>query len=216
MRNSQNKQPERVGVALVVSGPSGTGKSTVCTQLKELVPELGFSISCTTRAPRQGEIDGREYYFISKEEFYKKRDQGLFIEYAEVHGNFYGTLKSEVLDKVSIGQDVLLDIDVQGALQIKKSAENDELLAKSLELVFIGPPSFTELERRLRSRATESEESIQLRLKNAEAELEQWQEYEYLIINNELENAVSDMKAFLDIMHKKSKRLKNPGFNSAI
>jgi len=180
--------------------------------LKELVPNLGFSVSCTTRAPRPGELDGREYYFISKEEFNSKRDKNLFIEYAEVHGNFYGTLKSEVIDKVSAGYDVLMDIDVQGALQIKKCAENDELLAKSLELVFIGPPSFSELERRLRFRATETEEAIQLRLQNAESELEQWREYEYLIINDNLDDAVMEMKAFMDIMHKKTQRLRKSGF----
>jgi guanylate kinase len=216
MQNSEKKRNGKLGVAVIVSGPSGTGKSTVCDELKKLVPDLGFSISCTTRSPRPGEEDGREYYFISRDEFKSKIDKNLFIEYAEVHGNFYGTLRSEVIDRVSAGRDVVLDIDVQGAMQIKKYAEGDELLADSLELVFIGPPSFEELENRLRSRATETEEAIQLRLKNAESELEQWHKYEYLIINNELDEAVSDMKAFLDIMHKSTKRLTNPGFSRQI
>jgi guanylate kinase len=216
MQNSEKKRNGKLGVAVIVSGPSGTGKSTVCDELKKLVPDLGFSISCTTRSPRPGEEDGREYYFISRDEFKSKIDKNLFIEYAEVHGNFYGTLRSEVIDRVSAGRDVVLDIDVQGAMQIKKYAESDELLADSLELVFIGPPSFEELENRLRSRATETEEAIQLRLKNAESELEQWHKYEYLIINNELDEAVSDMKAFLDIMHKSTKRLTNPGFSRQI
>jgi guanylate kinase len=216
MQNSEKKRNGKLGVAVIVSGPSGTGKSTVCDELKKLVPDLGFSISCTTRSPRPGEEDGREYYFISRDEFKSKIDKNLFIEYAEVHGNFYGTLRSEVIDRVSAGRDVVLDIDVQGAMQIKKYAESDELLADSLELVFIGPPSFEELENRLRSRATETEEAIQLRLKNAESELEQWHKYEYLIINNELDEAVSDMKVFLDIMHKSTKRLTNPGFSRQI
>jgi guanylate kinase len=216
MQNSEKKRTGKLGVAVIVSGPSGTGKSTVCDELKKLVPDLGFSISCTTRSPRPGEEDGREYYFISRDEFKSKIDKNLFIEYAEVHGNFYGTLRSEVIDRVSAGRDVVLDIDVQGAMKIKKYAESDELLADSLELVFIGPPSFEELENRLRSRATETEEAIQLRLKNAESELEQWHKYEYLIINNELDEAVSDMKAFLDIMHKSTKRLTNPGFSRQI
>ena len=212
MRDSQNKKLDKLGVALVVSGPSGTGKSTVCNELKKLEPNMGFSISCTTRTPRPGEENGRDYYFITQEDFDKKVEDNLFIEYAQVHGNSYGTLRSEVIDKVNAGQDVLLDIDVQGAMQIKKYAEKDAILAKCLELVFIGPPSFDELERRLRSRATETEEAILLRLKNAESELKQWNQYGYLIINNELDKAVADMKAFLDVMHNSCKRLKSSGF----
>jgi len=212
MRDSQTKKPERLGIALIVSGPSGTGKSTVCDELKKLEPGLKFSVSCTTRAPRPGEENGREYYFISKEEFKSKIEKDLFIEYAEVHGNYYGTLKSEIIEKISSGVDVLLDIDVQGAMQIKEYAGKDDILSKSIELVFIGPPNFAELEHRLRSRATESEESIQVRLKNAKAELEKWHEYGFLVINKELDKAVADMKAFLDVMHKSTKRLKDSGF----
>jgi guanylate kinase len=213
MRDSQTKKPERLGIALIVSGPSGAGKSTVCDELKKLEPEMRFSISCTTRSPRPGEENGREYYFISEEEFKSNVDKDLFIEYAEVHGNYYGTLRSEIIDPVSAGKDVLLDIDVQGVMQIKKYAENDKVIEKSIELVFIGPPNYEELERRLRSRETESEESIQIRLKNAKSELEKWHEYGFLVINKELDNAVADMKAFLDVMHKSTKRLKNSGFD---
>ena len=212
MRDSQINKPEKLGIALIVSGPSGAGKSTVCAEVKKLEPELVFSVSCTTRSPRPGEEDGRDYYFISEEEFKVKIKQNLFIEYAEVHGNYYGTLRSEIIDRVSAGQDVLLDIDVQGAIQIKTYAANDEILKKCIELVFIGPPNFEELEHRLRSRATESEESIKVRLENAKAELEKWHEYGFLVINKELDNAVADMKAFLDVMHKSTKRLKNSGF----
>lgn len=213
MRDSQINKPERLGIALIVSGPSGAGKSTVCDEVKKLEPELFFSVSCTTRSPRPGEENGREYYFISEDEFKVKVDKGLFIEYAEVHGNYYGTLRSEIIDRVSVGEDVLMDIDVQGAMQIKDYSERDDILSKSIELVFIGPPNFEELEHRLRSRATESEESIQVRLENAKAEMEKWQEYGFLIINKELDKAVADMKAFLDVMHKSTKRLKDSGFD---
>jgi len=212
MQNNQRKKPDRLGIALIVSGPSGTGKSTVCDELKKLEPGLKFSVSCTTRSSRPGEENGREYYFISEDEFKSKVDKDLFIEYAEVHGNYYGTLRSEIIDRVSAGEDVLMDIDVQGAMQIKEYAEEDEVLSNSIELVFIGPPNFEELEHRLRSRATESEESIQVRLKNAKAELEKWHEYGFLVINKELGKAVADMKAFLDVMHKSTKRLKDSGF----
>ncbi len=212
MRKSQKKESDRLGVALIVSGPSGAGKSTVCDELKKLEPDLKFSISCTTRAPRNGEVNGREYYFISEEEFKSRIEDNFFIEYAEVHGNFYGTLRSEIIDRVSSGEDVLLDIDVQGAIQVKKYAKNDDILSKSLELVFIAPPDFDELEHRLRSRATESEESIRLRLENAEYELEKWNEYDFMVINKELEKAVEEMKTLLNVMHKSTKRLKNSGF----
>ncbi len=216
MSNSQRKKPARLGIALIVSGPSGTGKSTVCDELKNLEPDMIFSVSCTTRKPRPGEENTREYYFISEEEFKSKVEKNLFIEYAEVHGNYYGTLRSEIIDRVSTGKDVLLDIDVQGAMQIKEYAENDEILSKSLELVFIGPPNFEELEHRLRSRATESEESIRIRLDNAKSELDKWHEYGFLVINKELDKAVADMKAFLDVMHKSTKRLKDSGFYTQV
>lgn len=212
MSDLEIKKPERLGIALIVSGPSGTGKSTVCEKLKRLEPDLKFSISCTTRSPRPGELNGKEYHFILEEEFRSNIDKNLFIEHAAVHGNLYGTLRSEIIDRVTSGEDVLLDIDVQGAMQIKKYAENDEILKKCIEMVFIGPPNFKELEKRLRARATESEESIRIRLQNARTELEKWNEYGFLVINKELDKAVADMKAFIDVMHKSTKRLKESGF----
>ena len=182
----QNK-PEKFGLALIVSGPSGAGKSTVCNLLRKRRPDLKFSVSCTTRSPRPGEKDGKEYYFLSQEEFDAKIAENQFIEHATVHGNSYGTLRSEILDRVIDGEDVLLDIDVQGALLIREFIKNDQFLAKCVEFAFIGPPNFAELENRLRLRATETEEAIAVRLKNAKNELEKWDKYDFLIINKDID-----------------------------
>lgn len=206
------KKPPRLGIALIVSGPSGAGKSSVCSELRRMENSLHFSVSCTTRSPRPNEVDGKDYFFLSKENFLHKIQKDEFIEHAEVHGNLYGTLKKEILDYVVKGTDVLLDIDVQGAMQIKKRAQNDPILSRCIELVFIGPPSFSELERRLRMRGTESEEAIANRLKNAKQELDYWNKYDYLIINKILEKTVQDMHSLLDILHKSTKRLEDSGF----
>lgn len=206
------RKPAKLGLALIVSGPSGAGKSTVCDLLRQQLPGLQFSVSCTTRAPRADEENGKDYYFLSSEEFAAKVADNQFIEHATVHGNSYGTLRSEIIERINKGEDVLLDIDVQGALQIKEYAKNDPLLEKCVEFTFIGPPSFAELEKRLRLRGTETEESIAVRLKNAKEELEKWQEYDFLIINKEIEKAVDDMEHLIDILHKKTKRLKESGF----
>lgn len=205
-------RPEKLGILLIVSGPSGAGKSTICAELRRHYPDLHFSVSCTTRLPRPGEKDGEDYYFVSEQDFRKKIKRNAFLEYAKVHSNFYGTLKSEVIPKLKNGIDVLLDVDVQGAMKIKKQSENDNLLKKCIELVFIGPPSFDELERRLRTRATENEKIIEKRLNNAKNELKYWNEYDYLIINKELKKAESDMEILIDMLHKKTCRLKDSGF----
>lgn len=205
-------KPAKLGLALIVSGPSGAGKSSVCELLRAKHPELQFSVSCTTRGPRPGEKDGENYYFLSSEEFAAKVAENQFIEHATVHGNSYGTLRSEIFDRVNNGEDVLLDIDVQGALQIKEYVKSDDFLAQCVEFAFIGPPDFAELERRLRTRGTETEEAITIRLKNARYELEKWNEYDYLIINKDLDKAVDDMEHLIDILHKCTKRLKDSGF----
>ncbi len=205
-------KPERVGIALVVSGPSGAGKTTVLERLREIEPSLEFSVSSTTRQPRPGEVDGEDYSFVSKEEFKSKVERGEFVEHAEVYGNFYGTPLTEITDRVLAGRDVLLDIDVQGADRIRKRAQEDDLLAACCEYIFIGPPSYEELERRLRSRGTETEEAIERRLTTAKVELERWREYGFLLINKDVDATVKDLLAFLDIMHKSTKRLKDSGF----
>ena len=150
---------------------------------------LRFSVSCTTRPMRQGETADVDYHFLTREEFIRRRENGEFIESAEVFANCYGTLKSEVMSIAENGENVVLDIDVQGALQIMEKAKNDPLLAKEVEFIFIVPPSMEELERRLRSRATDSEEQITLRLGKAAHELSFWQKYEWLIINDDADSA---------------------------
>ncbi len=208
-----NKQVEfeiskynKLGVILVVSGPSGAGKSTIC---KKVIKDnnLKFSISCTTRKSRKGEVDGVDYYFISEDRFKERIINNEFIEYANVHGNYYGTLRDEVMQEVVSGKNVLLDIDVQGALRIKKTAAQDSLLKKCAEYIFIAPPNFCELEKRLRGRGTETEEAIQERLNNARQELMYCLKYEYLVVNEEVERAVDDMNSILVALTKKTQRI---------
>lgn len=182
-----------LGSIIVLSGPSGVGKSTIIKKVREKMPDLRFSVSCTTRPMRNGETPDVDYHFLSKEEFLRRREAGDFIESAEVFANFYGTLKSEVMSIAEKGENVVLDIDVQGALQIMDKAKNDPMLAKEVEFIFIVPPSMAELERRLRSRATDSEEQISLRLGKAAHELSFWEKYEWLIVNDNADDAADKL-----------------------
>ena len=182
-----------LGSIIVLSGPSGVGKSTIIKKVREKMPDLRFSVSCTTRPPRTGEKADVDYHFLSKEEFLRRRENGDFIESAEVFANYYGTLKSEVMSIAENGENVVLDIDVQGALQIMEKAKNDSMLAKEVEFIFIVPPSMAELERRLRSRATDSEEQITLRLGKAAHELSFWEKYEWLIVNDDADSAAEKL-----------------------
>ena len=170
----------RLGIALVISAPSGTGKTTLIKRLRKEFPTFGYSVSCTTRAPRDGEVDGRDYHFLSRERFVELRDQGHFAEWAEVHGNFYGTPLPPVREMLAKGQDILFDIDVQGAAQLRKNMPDARFL-------FILPPSVEELERRLRGRGLDSEEVILRRLANARAEMQEAPHYDALIVNDDLE-----------------------------
>ena len=196
-----------LGIALVVSGPSGTGKTTVCEQLLDQNKNLNFSISCTTRKPREGEVDGEDYYFISLEEFKRRVENSEFLEYAEVHDNYYGTLKTEVTDKVINGEDVLIDIDVQGMRQMRKASSGDTVLEKCTSYVFIAPPSYPELEKRLRNRGTETEDVVSRRMLNARKELKAWNEYQYLIINDEVDKAVNRLHSVITAVSIETSRL---------
>lgn len=188
---------ERYGSAVVISGPSGVGKSTLVGNVRKILPDLSFSVSCTTRSPRAGEVDGREYYFLTPEEFEEKVRRGEFLEYAGVFSRRYGTLKSEVLSRVEAGEQVLLDIDVQGAKQIRAAAETSPELARSVHFVLIAPPSLEILESRLRGRGSESEEQLALRLGTARSELANYRLYDYVVVNDDLEQATADLAAVL-------------------
>ena len=188
---------ERYGNLIVISGPSGVGKSTLVNRVRQELPDLQFSNSCTTRSPRPGEMHGREYYFLTPEEFEAKVQAGEFLEYAGIFSRRYGTLKSEVLSRLEKGEQVLLDIDVQGAKQIRAAAEKSPELARSVRFVLIAPPSLETLEQRLRGRGSETEEQLQLRLGAAKAELSNYKIYDYIVVNDDLERAAGELTAVL-------------------
>ena len=206
---------DRYGMILIVSGPSGSGKSTLCNAMFREFRDLEFSVSCTTRAPRGEERDGVEYHFLTRGQFEEHIGQDHFLEYAEVHGNFYGTLKSEVFDRTERGIDVLLDIDVQGALSIKKRFSSDPVFGARLESLFIAPPGYAELERRLRGRGTDPEQSIRKRLENSKREMTFWREYDYVIVNADLAEAQQDFSRLIHSLRNKSARYKEAPFHEA-
>ena len=208
-------QGNNIGVAVVFSGPSGVGKSTVCRHLTGLLPEFHFSVSCTTRAPRPGETDGREYYFLSREEFLARQAAGEFLEYAEVHGNYYGTLRRELEPRILAGGDVILDIDVQGARLARQALAGKPDLAAALLLVFLAPPSMAELERRLRGRQTETEDAIRHRLANAAREMAAWREYDYVIVNDEAPMAAEKLAAIVRAAHCRCALMRKEPWNHA-
>jgi len=189
-----SKQFSRRGILFVISAPSGAGKTTLVEALRQN-PNLFYSVSCTTRAPRSGEINGEHYQFLSHADFHAKLEAGDFLEHAEVHGDFYGTLREPVLTNLNDGVDVLIDIDTQGAATIRNC--NDSIIRQALTDVFIMPPDLDELRRRLRKRGTETEEQIKRRLETAMREMELWRDYRYTIISGSVEE---DLQKFLQIM----------------
>ena len=185
------KQETKRGVLIVLSGPSGTGKGTVCSLVRShLEDAVRYSISATTRQPRAGEEHGREYFFFSKEEFEALRDQNGFLEWAQVYDNFYGTPRAVVEDVLASGNDCILEIDPQGALQVRQAMEE-------AVLVFIAPPSLAELRSRLTGRGTEAAEEVEKRLSCAEQELAYRNQYDYIIVNDDVEQAAAKMEAIL-------------------
>ncbi len=189
-----NSNFHRTGILFVLSAPSGAGKTTLCTSLRQK-PDFVYAVSCTTRAPRPGETEGEDYYFLSEEEFDRRAKAGEFLEHAEVHGRKYGTLKSTVVDNLRKGVDVLIDIDTAGAATIR--ACGDDFVLAALSDVFIMPPDLEELRRRLNKRGTETDSQIAVRIENAAAEMERWREYKYTIISGSMEEDIEKFRAVM-------------------
>lgn len=178
------------GFLLIISGPAGTGKGTVCKELLKRNKDIVYSVSATTRQPRVGEVDGVNYYFVTKEKFESMIENDEFLEYAYVHTNYYGTPKKFVLDQIEKGEIVLLEIDVQGAMQIKKNFSE-------AVFIFLLPPTMEELKNRIVKRGTETEEDINRRYENAFKELDFVGNYDYFVINDVVEDAVADIEAII-------------------
>ena len=178
------------GKLYVFTGPSGTGKGTILSQVLKQDKRLFLSVSATTRAPREGETHGKHYYFLDKQTFEDKINKGEFLEHAQYVGNYYGTLEEPVNEQLKSGNDVVLEIEVQGAMQIHEKRPD-------AVMIFVAPPSIEELERRLIGRGTENAEKIAARMKNAEEELKQSDKFDYIIVNDDLDCAIADLLAIL-------------------
>ncbi len=190
------------GILLVVSGPSGAGKGTICSAVREKYPDLEYSISMTTRAPRNGEMEGVSYFFRTDEQFKRLVEEDAFLEYARVYDHYYGTPKKYVLDKIQAGRSVLLEIDIQGAMQVKKRYPKGVF-------VYIVPPSLEILSQRIHARGTDSEEVIQNRLAQITNELSMMHQYDYVVVNDVLEDAVHKTCAIIEA--EKCKLSRNEG-----
>ncbi len=189
---SNNPDAARRGLLIILSSPSGAGKSTLAARLRDWDPTLNFSVSATTRAPRPGEEHGREYYFHSREEFQDMVAKGDMLEHAEVFGNYYGSPKGPVEEAINAGRDVLFDIDWQGGQQVRAST-----LGKHVLSIFILPPSIPELERRLYARAQDSKEVIDGRMSKSRDEISHWPEYDYVLVNEDLEETEARLKTIV-------------------
>jgi guanylate kinase len=191
MKNDAMNDIPRRGLLLVLSSPSGAGKTTLSRRLLAADPNVIMSVSVTTRAPRPGEVDGKDYHFISQEEFARLRDRGELLEYAEVFGNFYGTPRRAVVEALQAGRDVLFDIDWQGTQQLAQAMEED------LVRIFILPPSAEELRDRLIGRAQDSASTVAKRMARAADEISHWPEYDYVIVNDHLDVASAEIEAII-------------------
>jgi guanylate kinase len=199
-----SKKFSRHGILFVVSAPSGGGKTTLVERIRR-TPNLFYSVSCTTRAPRAGEIDGQDYRFLSNTDFRQRVEKGDFLEHAQVHGDHYGTLREPVVTNLKSGTDVLIDIDAQGAAVIRNCG--DPLIREALADVFIMPPDLEELRKRLLKRGTETPEQIDSRLTTAAREMEHWRAYRYTIISGSVEEDLQRFRQIMDAESYLSRRL---------
>lgn len=182
---------KKTGLLIIVSGPSGVGKGTICKDLIKHNKDIFISTSMTTRLPREGEKDGREYYFVTKEEFMQRVEEGKFLEYAQVYNDYYyGTPKDKIQEQLDEGKDVILEIDIEGALQVKEKIEEGVF-------IFLVPPSMKELKKRLMGRQTETKEKVLERLKKAYQEINAFPKYNYIIINDEIEDSRKRIEAII-------------------
>lgn len=212
---SEDKHPHPVAgnpLLVVISAPSGGGKTTLCNQLLAARPDMARAITCTTREPRGDEKDGEDYYFLDAGSFLKRVQAGNFLEHATVYGQSYGTLKSEVLGKLRAGKDVLLNIDVQGAAAVRKCAEEDPELKRALVTVFLTPANLTILEARLQKRGTDTTADIKKRLGVARQEIAQWKNFEYLIISRGIADDLRYMQAIVEAEKMRTARSVAPEF----
>jgi guanylate kinase len=197
---------------IIISAPSGGGKTTVCQQLLTARPDMTRAVTCTTRAPRTGEKDGVDYYFLDATSFLRRVQAGNFLEHATVYGQSYGVLKNEVLGKLRQGKDVLLNVDVQGAATIHACAMHDAELKRALVMVFLTPPSLEVLEGRLKRRGTDAAIVIRKRLGVARQEIAQWKNFDYLLISTTMAEDLRRMLAIVEAEKMRSVRMQAPGF----
>lgn len=198
-------EEKRRTLLIVVSAPSGAGKTTLCDRLLAEHPDMTRSISCTTRAPRGAELDGKDYHFLTTAEFNRRVADGLFLEHAVVHGNQYGTLGSNVESVLKAGKDVLLIIDVQGAAAVRQAAKSlGGILEESYVDIFVSPPSLDVLRERLQKRGEDASDVIERRLVNARGEMERGNEYRYRVVNDNLDQAYSELLAIIHAEHDRS------------
>jgi len=212
IENQAGTEPAASPLLVLISAPSGGGKTTLCHQLLAARPQMTRAVTCTTRPPRAGERDGVDYHFLDADSFRERLQAGNFLEHATVYGNSYGTLKAEVLGKLRQGKDVLLNVDVQGAATIREKAQEDPEFKHALVSVFLTPPSMSIVEARLRKRGTDSEAVIQKRLSVARQEIAHWKHFDYLLLSASIAEDLRRMLAIVEAEKMRSARVHAPEF----